>query len=64
MPDHRQSEELRDDQLKREATEEERARSAADEQETAQHERRAQKARYLREKLEERVDSEREADEH
>ena len=37
---------------------------AEDEHETAQHERRADRAGYLREKLEERAESEREAAEH
>jgi hypothetical protein len=36
-----------------------RAKSAVDEDEVEQHERRADKARYLREKLEERAESER-----
>ena len=53
--------EMRLVQSRREAEEEELARSAADEEETAQHERRADKARYLKEKLEQRAESEREA---
>jgi hypothetical protein len=53
--------ELRKDQLRREAEERELAQSAPEEEETAQHERRAEKARYLREKLEERAESERES---
>jgi hypothetical protein len=51
--------ELRKAQLSREAVEREHARKAADEEELAQHERRADKAQYLREKLEERAESER-----
>jgi hypothetical protein len=59
--DERDTEELIDAERRREAEEE----SLADEpgetgEETAQHERRAEKARYLREKLEERAESERE----
>jgi hypothetical protein len=54
-----QTEELRKAQLRREAEEEELAQAAEDEEETAQHERRADKARYLREKLEQRAESER-----
>jgi hypothetical protein len=53
--------ELRKAQLAREANEREHAHEAADEEELAQHERRADKAQYLREKLEERAESEREA---
>jgi hypothetical protein len=56
------TEELRRLQSDREAQEQEMARKAADEHETAQHERRADKARYLKEKLKERADSEREAE--
>jgi hypothetical protein len=52
--------ELQKIQLRREAEERELAESAADEEETAQHQRRADKARYLQEKLEERAESERE----
>jgi hypothetical protein len=53
-------EELRLAQLRRDADEQALARSAGDEQETAQHERRAEKAHYLRAKLDERAESERE----
>jgi hypothetical protein len=56
------TEELRAVQLQREASEAEQAQSAPDEQETAQHQRRADKARYLREKLEQRAESERRQD--
>lgn len=55
------TQELRLDQLRREAAERERARGSLDEDEADQHERRAEKAAYLREKLEERADSERAA---
>lgn len=53
------TEELRRLQRDREQTEAELARDAPDEEETAQHERRADKARYLREKLGERAEAER-----
>ncbi|PZS12826.1 MAG: hypothetical protein DLM64_04135 [Solirubrobacterales bacterium] len=52
------TEELKAVQLQREATEQELARAAADEHEAAQHDRRAQKAHYLQEKLAERAESE------
>ena len=55
------TEELRLDQLQRESAEHERAQSSLDEEEAEQHERRAEKASYLREKLEERAQAEREA---
>jgi hypothetical protein len=57
------TEELKIVQADREATEREAAESAIDEDEAAQHERRADKARYLREKLEQREQSERQLDE-
>ena len=53
------TQELRIEQLQREATERDRADAAIDEDEAEQHERRADKATYLREKLEQRADSER-----
>lgn len=53
------TEELKIVQAEREAAEREAARSSPDEDEVAQHERRADKARYLREKLEQRAESER-----
>lgn len=59
MADEQDTEELKLTQLEREAAERRRARSAPDEGETAQHERRADKAHYLRKKLEERAESER-----
>jgi hypothetical protein len=55
------TQELRLDQLQREATERDRAGSTPDPDEAEQHERRAEKAGYLREKLEERAQAEREA---
>jgi hypothetical protein len=60
MHEEPETEELKKLQLQREAEEQERAKAAPDEPETAQHERRADKARYLREKLEQRAASERE----
>lgn len=57
------TEELKVIQTEREAEERERAESSLDEDEAAQHERRADKARYLRQKLEEREKSERRVDE-
>jgi hypothetical protein len=56
------TEELKLTQLERERAERRRAESAPDEDEAAQHERRADKARYLAEKLEERGESERRDD--
>ena len=58
------TQELRIDQLQREAKERERADSSIDEDEADQHSRRADKAGYLREKLEQRARAEREAAEH
>jgi hypothetical protein len=55
------TEELRSTQAERERTERRLAEDAPEEGETAQHQRRADKARYLREKLEERAESERKA---
>jgi hypothetical protein len=62
MDEEHTTEELKALQWERETTEDELARSARDESEAAQHERRADKARYLREKLEERAKSEREVE--
>jgi hypothetical protein len=62
MPDEPTTEELKQIQSKRESDERKLACSAADERELAQHERRAEKARYLRDKLDERAESEREAE--
>jgi beta-lactamase class A len=53
--------ELRLAQSRREAEERALARAAPDEEETATHQRRADKAHYLQQKLEERAESEREA---
>jgi hypothetical protein len=58
------TEELRLEQLQRQASERERAAKSATEDETDQHERRAEKAEYLREKLEERAAAERDAAQH
>ncbi len=58
--EERETERLKEGQLEREAVEEQLARRAEDEHESAQHARRADKARYLREKLEQRAESERE----
>ena len=55
------TQELRIEQLQREAAERERAGGSTDADEAEQHERRAEKAGYLREKLEERAEAEREA---
>ena len=56
------TEELKLAQLEREQAERRRARTVPDEDEAAQHDRRADKARYLAEKLEERAESERQHD--
>ena len=55
------TEELRREQLEREIAEREQAQRSISEEDTAQHVRRATKAEYLREKLEQRARSEREA---
>jgi hypothetical protein len=54
-----QTGELRERQREREQAEQEQARSASDDQEAAQHKRRGEKAAYLRQKLDERAESER-----
>jgi hypothetical protein len=56
------TEELKLTQIEREKAERKRARTVPDEDEAEQHERRAEKARYLAEKLEERAKSEREVE--
>jgi hypothetical protein len=56
------TQELREAQARRVREEVELARAASAEEEESQHVRRAEKADYLRQKLEERADSEREAD--
>jgi hypothetical protein len=55
------TEELRLDQLRRERVEREAAEESQDPDDTGQHEARAAKAGYLREKLEERAEAERRA---
>ena len=55
------TQELRIEQLQRERAEREAAASGATPDDTEQHERRADRASYLREKLEERAEAEREA---
>lgn len=61
VSDERQdTKEMRAIQARREAEEQEFADAATEPEETAQHERRAEKAQYLREKLERRAESERE----
>jgi hypothetical protein len=55
------TEELRIAQLQRSAEEKQRAEEAEGEHDTAQHDRRATKAEYLRAKLEERAEAERRA---
>jgi len=59
MTEEQKTEELKVIQSEREAEERKLAKSARDEDELEQHARRADKARYLREKLEERAESER-----
>jgi hypothetical protein len=56
------TEELKLTQLERERAERRRAETAPVEDEAVQHERRAEKARYLAEKLDERAESERQHD--
>ena len=60
MTDDPTTQELRIEQARREAEERERAGDAESESETEQHDRRAEKAAYLREKLEQRERAERE----
>ena len=55
------TEELRLDQLQKEKAEREAAERAPDPEDTDQHEARAAKAGYLREKLDERAEAERRA---
>ena len=63
MTEEPTTQELKLTQLERERAERRRAETAPDEDEVAQHERRAEKASYLAEKLEEREESERGQDE-
>jgi hypothetical protein len=62
MEEEPTTEELRVEQLQRERVEREAAAEGATPDDTEQHERRAEKASYLREKLEERERAERETD--
>jgi hypothetical protein len=62
VPEDPITEELKLSQLERARAELRRADDVLDEDEAAQHERRAEKARYLAEKLEERAESERRED--
>jgi hypothetical protein len=55
------TQELRVEQLQRERAEREAASEGVTPDDTEQHERRADKASYLREKLEERAEAERES---
>jgi hypothetical protein len=55
------TQELRLDQIRREQAEREQAEKGVTPDDTGQHERRADKAGYLREKLEERAEAERQA---
>jgi hypothetical protein len=57
-----ETEELRTEQLARERAEHARARAADDPTEERQHVRRAERAEYLRERLEERAKSEERVD--
>ncbi len=61
MDDEQTTQELRIDQLEQERAERDRAERARSEDEADTHARRADKAGYLREKLEERERAEREA---
>jgi hypothetical protein len=62
MSEEGDTEELRKAQLQREMAEQELASAAVDEEELSQHQRRAEKAAYLRRKLEERAESETQGD--
>jgi hypothetical protein len=62
MGDEEDTQELRKVQLQREMAEQEMAKSSVDEEELSQHQRRAEKAAYLRGKLEERAESETQSD--
>ena len=53
-----QTEELRLEQMRREAEERAQARTAEQEDEERQHERRAERAKFLADKLDERAESE------
>jgi hypothetical protein len=58
MAEEPETRELRKAQQEREQAESEQADAADTREETAEHHRRAEKAAYLRQKLEERADSE------
>ena len=62
MDDDQTTEELRLSQLRREIAERREAERALSEPESEQHARRAEKADYLRRKLEERAEAERRAE--
>jgi len=62
VPEEPITEELKQAQRERERAERRRAESVSDEDDAAQHERRADKAKYLADKLEERAESERRQD--
>ncbi len=62
MEEEPTTQELRIEQLQRERAEREAAAEGATPDDTEQHERRADKASYLREKLEERARAERESE--
>ncbi|MDQ6749137.1 MAG: hypothetical protein M3Z33_00040 [Actinomycetota bacterium] len=64
MDEDPKTEELRVTQAGREKAERSRAETATEDEEVEAHARRADKAAYLREKLEERAAAEREADEN
>lgn len=63
MPDDPTTQELRLSQLRREQAERELAERLPEEDGAEKHERRADRAAYLREKLEQRAESERELEE-
>jgi hypothetical protein len=62
VTDEPNTEDLKQAQIERAQAERKRAETVPDEDEAAQHERRADKARYLAEKLQEREESERRDD--
>jgi hypothetical protein len=62
VSDEEDTDELRQAQLQRELAEQEQASASVDEEELSQHQRRAEKAGYLRRKLEERAESENQDD--
>jgi hypothetical protein len=62
MSNEEDTQELRKAQLQRELAEKKLASASVDEEELSQHQRRAEKAAYLRGKLEERAESETQGD--